>query len=249
MNKQQSLLTFRKMKGSSSRKIVPLMALSWLFIIAIIIPVYYYLFHNINYSSKPEAEAAAYHSNSQISINSLLFNPHHHHHHGNSSSSIINKTTTPASSSASSIQLDNIINNNNNNGDQEESIGHNITAAASKNGQAMTKEKESCDLSMGEWVPNPEGPYYTNTTCSAIQEHQNCMRFGRPDTDFQKWRWKPEGCELPIFDPLEFLEMMRGKKLAFVGDSVARNHMQSLICLLSRVGGSGGHYSLYFYYN
>ncbi|XP_052198147.1 protein trichome birefringence-like 19 [Diospyros lotus] len=100
---------------------------------------------------------------------------------------------------------------------------------------AQVTEREKCDIFSGEWVPNPEGPYYTNLTCFNIQEHQNCMKFGRPDTQYLKWRWKPEGCELPIFDPFQFLELMRGKSLAFVGDSVARNHMQSLICLLSRV--------------
>ncbi|KAJ0629121.1 putative PMR5 domain, PC-Esterase [Helianthus annuus] len=80
-----------------------------------------------------------------------------------------------------------------------------------------------------------EGSYYTNETCWAIQEHQNCLKFGRPDRGFLKWRWKPYSCELPVFDPVEFLEMVRGKSLAFVGDSVARNHMQSLVCLLSRI--------------
>ncbi|KAG7602396.1 Protein trichome birefringence-like 19 [Arabidopsis thaliana] len=96
---------------------------------------------------------------------------------------------------------------------------------------------DSCDIFSGEWVPNPEAPYYTNTTCWAIHEHQNCMKFGRPDTDFIKWKWKPYGCEdgLPVFDPVRFLEIVRGKTMAFVGDSVSRNHMQSLICLLSQV--------------
>ncbi|CAB4305088.1 unnamed protein product [Prunus armeniaca] len=92
-----------------------------------------------------------------------------------------------------------------------------------------------CDIFTGEWVPNPEAPYYTNKTCWAIHEHQNCMKYGRPDTEFMKWRWKPDGCELPIFNPAQFLELLRGKSLAFVGDSVGRNQMQSLICLLSRV--------------
>ncbi|GJZ14943.1 retrotransposon protein, putative, ty1-copia subclass [Tanacetum coccineum] len=77
---------------------------------------------------------------------------------------------------------------------------------------------KSYDLFSGKWVENPDGPYYPNETCWAIQEHQNCMKFGRK-----------------IFDPILFLKMMRGKSLAFVGDSVARNHMQSLLCLLSRV--------------
>ncbi|KAJ7975710.1 protein trichome birefringence-like 19 [Quillaja saponaria] len=94
---------------------------------------------------------------------------------------------------------------------------------------------EKCDIFSGEWVPNPKAPYYTNSTCWAIHEHQNCMKYGRPDSDFMKWRWKPNGCELPIFNPAQFLELVRGKSMAFVGDSVGRNHMQSLICLLSRV--------------
>ncbi|XP_031403247.1 protein trichome birefringence-like 19 [Punica granatum] len=91
-----------------------------------------------------------------------------------------------------------------------------------------------CDIFSGEWVPDPSGPHYTNETCWAIHEHQNCMKYGRPDSGFLKWRWKPEGCELPLLDPLRFLTLLRGKSMAFVGDSVARNQMQSLICLLSR---------------
>ncbi|KAH9622893.1 hypothetical protein KSS87_010082 [Heliosperma pusillum] len=92
-----------------------------------------------------------------------------------------------------------------------------------------------CDIFSGEWVPNPDAPYYTNTSCWAIHEHQNCMKYGRPDSEFMKWKWKPDGCDLPLFNPRQFLEIVRGKSLAFVGDSVARNQMQSLICLLSRV--------------
>ena len=94
---------------------------------------------------------------------------------------------------------------------------------------------KKCDIFTGEWVPNPKAPYYTNKTCWAIHEHQNCMKYGRPDSEFMKWRWKPNGCELPIFNPFQFLEIVRGKSMAFVGDSVGRNQMQSMICLLSRV--------------
>ncbi|BAU01469.1 Protein trichome birefringence-like 19 [Vigna angularis] len=97
-----------------------------------------------------------------------------------------------------------------------------------------SKPLKKCDIFSGEWVPNPEAPYYTNTTCWEIHEHQNCMKYGRPDSEFMKWRWKPNECELPIFNPFHFLEIMRGKSMAFVGDSIGRNHMQSMICLLSR---------------
>lgn len=97
------------------------------------------------------------------------------------------------------------------------------------------EEEEECDIFTGEWIPNPNAPYYTSSSCWAIHEHQNCMKYGRPDGGFMQWRWKPDACELPIFNPSQFLELMRDKSLAFVGDSVGRNQMQSLICLLSRV--------------
>ncbi|KAK4488318.1 hypothetical protein RD792_004074 [Penstemon davidsonii] len=99
----------------------------------------------------------------------------------------------------------------------------------------ITDEQEKCDIFTGEWVPNPDAPYYTNTTCWAIHEHQNCMKYGRPDTEFLKWKWKPDECELPVLNPYQFLDMVRDKSLAFVGDSVGRNQLQSMICLLSRV--------------
>ncbi|PSS30561.1 Protein trichome birefringence-like [Actinidia chinensis var. chinensis] len=90
-----------------------------------------------------------------------------------------------------------------------------------------------CDIFKGSWVPYPRGPYYTNETKCVIDDRQNCMKFGRPDTEFMKWRWKPDECDLPLFDAIEFLELVRGKTLAFVGDSLGRNQMQSLTCLLA----------------
>ncbi|OMO98809.1 hypothetical protein CCACVL1_04064 [Corchorus capsularis] len=101
---------------------------------------------------------------------------------------------------------------------------------------ASDQSENVCDIFSGEWVRNTDPPYYTNMTCSAlIHDHQFCMKYGRPDTDFMKWKWKPYGCELPVFDPSQFLEIVKGKSLAFVADSLGRNQIQSLICLLSRV--------------
>ena len=93
----------------------------------------------------------------------------------------------------------------------------------------------SCDLTRGQWVPDDEAPYYTNLTCPFIDDLQNCMKFGKPSLEFMRWRWRPDGCDLPRFDAARFLEAMRGKSMAFVGDSLARNHLKSLLCLLSKV--------------
>ena len=82
-------------------------------------------------------------------------------------------------------------------------------------------------------MPDPDAPYYTNDTCKVIHEHYDCMRYGKPDLGFVNWRWRPDGCDLPRFNPWRFLHMMRGKSLAFVGDSLGRNQKDSLICLLT----------------
>ncbi|KAK9121764.1 hypothetical protein Syun_019381 [Stephania yunnanensis] len=92
-----------------------------------------------------------------------------------------------------------------------------------------------CDIFTGDWIPNQSGPAYTNVSCTVMEDHQNCMRNGRPDTGYLYWRWSPRGCELPQFDPQRFLDLMRNKSWAFVGDSISRNHVQSLLCILSKV--------------
>ncbi|KAK1605648.1 hypothetical protein QYE76_029321 [Lolium multiflorum] len=108
---------------------------------------------------------------------------------------------------------------------------------ATNSAPALARVPQECDIFRGEWVPDDGGalPYYTNLSCPVIQEHQNCMKYGRPDLGFLRWRWRPAGCELPRFDAAGFLDVMRDRSMAFVGDSLARNHMQSLICLLTKV--------------
>ncbi|GJN29040.1 hypothetical protein PR202_gb17230 [Eleusine coracana subsp. coracana] len=117
------------------------------------------------------------------------------------------------------------------------------SSATTSHSSASTRDSwqrgspERCDIFRGEWVPDDSGalPYYTNLSCPLIQEHQNCMKYGRPDRGFLQWRWRPAGCEMPRFDAEAFLDTVRGRSMAFVGDSLARNHMQSLMCLLTKV--------------
>ncbi|KAE8710806.1 Protein trichome birefringence-like 24 [Hibiscus syriacus] len=94
---------------------------------------------------------------------------------------------------------------------------------------------EKCDLFKGDWIPNPSGPIYTNESCRWIEEHQNCMKNGRPDPGYLYWKWKPRDCKLPPFNAKRFLELMRNKAWALIGDSISRNHVQSLLCMLSTV--------------
>ncbi|EEF28475.1 conserved hypothetical protein [Ricinus communis] len=101
--------------------------------------------------------------------------------------------------------------------------------------QQTTVVGDQCDLFTGNWVPDPAGPFYTNQSCLAIEGHQNCMKNGRPDSGYLYWRWNPQGCDLPRFNPKKFLDLMKNKSWAFIGDSISRNHVQSLLCILSQV--------------
>ncbi|EPS67354.1 hypothetical protein M569_07422, partial [Genlisea aurea] len=93
----------------------------------------------------------------------------------------------------------------------------------------------ACNYADGEWVPHDSPPMYNGTTCPTIKQGQNCMSSGRPDRDYLRWKWKPHACDLPSFDPLRFLHLLQNKTIAFVGDSLARNQMESLLCMLSTV--------------
>ncbi|KAF9687895.1 hypothetical protein SADUNF_Sadunf02G0140800 [Salix dunnii] len=101
--------------------------------------------------------------------------------------------------------------------------------------KSRTSQSGKCDLFTGEWVPDPSDPFYTNQSCLQIEGHQNCMKNGRPDSGYLYWRWSPSGCSLPRFKPKKFLQLMRNKSWAFIGDSISRNHVQSLLCILSQV--------------
>ncbi|XP_014517458.1 protein trichome birefringence-like 19 [Vigna radiata var. radiata] len=102
-------------------------------------------------------------------------------------------------------------------------------------GSLESTENLTCNVFSGNWVAYSGGPYYDNESCPFITYKQNCFMNGRPDRDFLKWRWKPDQCELPLFDAKKFLKLVRGKSMAFVGDSVGRNQMESLLCLLNSV--------------
>ncbi|OEL29481.1 Protein ALTERED XYLOGLUCAN 4 [Dichanthelium oligosanthes] len=92
---------------------------------------------------------------------------------------------------------------------------------------------QRCDYSEGRWVWAPGHARRYNATVCDVKEAQDCLRNGRPDTGYLDWRWQPAGCRLPAFDPAAFLSAVRGKHVAFVGDSMSRNQAESLVCLLT----------------
>ncbi|WOL06877.1 hypothetical protein Cni_G15611 [Canna indica] len=82
----------------------------------------------------------------------------------------------------------------------------------------------SCDLYTGTWVYDEVTyPIYKEPECEFLTEQVTCLRNGRRDDSFQKWRWQPADCALP---------RLRGKRLMFVGDSLNRNQWESMVCLV-----------------
>ncbi|KAH7515766.1 hypothetical protein FEM48_Zijuj10G0061000 [Ziziphus jujuba var. spinosa] len=101
--------------------------------------------------------------------------------------------------------------------------------------EEIANESPPCDYTNGKWVRDKLGPIYNGTTCGTIKDGQNCISHGRPDLGYLYWRWKPNQCHLPRFEPFTFLQLVRNKHLALVGDSLARNQLESLLCMLATV--------------
>lgn len=115
-------------------------------------------------------------------------------------------------------------------------------AAKAMTEEEMVRQLVKCDLYDGDWVRDESYPvYYKPGLCNLIDEQFDCFGNGRPDTDFQKLKWKPKGCDLPRLNGKHMLEMLRGKRLVFVGDSLNRNMWESLICILRNSVKSPSH--------
>ncbi|CAI8615191.1 unnamed protein product [Vicia faba] len=94
------------------------------------------------------------------------------------------------------------------------------------------KMVKGCDLSNGHWVFDERYPLYGADSCPFVDEAFDCQGNGRFDSNFTKWRWQPQHCHFPRFNATEMLELIRGKRLVFVGDSINRNQWESMLCML-----------------
>ncbi|KAI7728477.1 hypothetical protein M8C21_031708 [Ambrosia artemisiifolia] len=92
-----------------------------------------------------------------------------------------------------------------------------------------------CNLFAGKWIFDPDHrrrPIY-NQTCPFHRNAWNCLRNERDNMEvINSWKWVPEDCKLNEIDPVEFMGVMRGKRIGFVGDSLNENFVVSLLCIL-----------------
>ncbi|XP_058095661.1 xylan O-acetyltransferase 1-like [Magnolia sinica] len=93
-----------------------------------------------------------------------------------------------------------------------------------------------CDIFDGRWVYDPTAyPLYQATQCPFLSDQVSCQKNGRPDSEYENWKWEARKCNIPRFDGREMLERWRGKRIIIVGDSLNRNQWESLSCLLYSV--------------
>lgn len=91
---------------------------------------------------------------------------------------------------------------------------------------------KSCNMFDGRWVVDDSYPLYNASECPFVEQGFNCLANGRTDENYLKWRWKPKSCDLPRVNVRSILELLRSKRVVFVGDSMSRTQWESLICLL-----------------
>ncbi|KAM7525039.1 hypothetical protein LguiA_014941 [Lonicera macranthoides] len=111
---------------------------------------------------------------------------------------------------------------------------HNVTSISSSSSRSRngSGNGNGCNLFNGKWVVDDSYPLYESSSCPFIDAEFDCQKYGRPDTQYLKYSWKPDSCQLPRFDGNEFLKRWRGKKIMFVGDSLSLNQWESLSCMI-----------------
>jgi len=73
-------------------------------------------------------------------------------------------------------------------------------AAATAVLRTVVSVPETCDLYRGSWVYDEvNAPVYKEGECEFLTEQVTCMRNGRRDDSYQKWRWQPTDCDLPRY--------------------------------------------------
>ncbi|KAI4318962.1 hypothetical protein MLD38_032614 [Melastoma candidum] len=101
---------------------------------------------------------------------------------------------------------------------------------------STSSSASECDLSSGTWVfDNITYPLYLEKECKYILDEFSCEKFGRKNFTYRNWRWQPHACDLPRFNATRLLELLRNKRLVYVGDSLNRGQWNSMVCLVQSV--------------
>ncbi|KAL6992998.1 Protein trichome birefringence-like 16 [Sarracenia purpurea var. burkii] len=91
-----------------------------------------------------------------------------------------------------------------------------------------------CNYAKGRWVADIRRPLYSGFGCKQwLSDMWACRLTQRTDFSYEGYRWQPKNCAMPEFERSEFLKRMQDKTIALVGDSLARQQFQSLMCMVT----------------
>ncbi|CAL0335167.1 unnamed protein product [Lupinus luteus] len=96
---------------------------------------------------------------------------------------------------------------------------------------AINYEELKCNIYEGKWVKDNSYPLYDSSSCPHIRKEFDCLKYGRLNQQYLKYRWQPQNCDIPRFDGKKFLSNFKGKQIMFIGDSISLNQWQSLVCM------------------
>lgn len=76
----------------------------------------------------------------------------------------------------------------------------------------------SCDYSVGSWIYDPTyGSGRYDSSCKEIFKGWNCIAGNKSNAwDVTNWRWKPQSCDLSLFNPIRFMESHRDTNIGTV---------------------------------
>lgn len=79
-------------------------------------------------------------------------------------------------------------------------LGFVLVVERNREAFAIGRSEEGCDLFKGRWVWDESSrPLYEESECPYIQPQLTCLEHGRPDRNYQYWRWQPDDCSLARF--------------------------------------------------
>ncbi|KAF7833778.1 protein PMR5-like [Senna tora] len=72
----------------------------------------------------------------------------------------------------------------------------------------IQSNQSTCALFVGTWVRDDSYPLYQSSSCPIIDPEFNCQMYGRPDSDYLKYRWRP------LNSPGTQTQLVRGEPLS-----------------------------------
>lgn len=116
-----------------------------------------------------------------------------------------------------------------------------LASAATAAFGALRQCSTLTEMTSGVWVDDPSHEQAAGYQFCQMDLRQDCR--SRGDGLYLKHRWKPFDCEMRRIDtPDAVTKCLAGQRVAFVGDSLSRNMMVALQCLLATDPTEGGKY-------